>query len=371
MTVNTTTNRARESGNGVKTEFDFSFKVFKAADLVIYKIDTTDESSTTLVLNTDYTVSLNTVTDGGTVTIIGDVFTSDEDILILREAELKQESDFPVANTFPAESVENALDLAMMILQQLNEIIDRSITLAVTSSTTGVTLPEPEADKAVKWNSAGTNLENSEYDPDAAGDSAVASAASAAESAVSAAAALVSENNAATSEANAAASAASVNLPSIDAGDAGKGVMVNSGGTGYELTDFFPSGGIIMWSGSIVSIPTGWVLCDGNNSTPNLQDKFIVGAGDTYAVDGTGGTVSHNHTVDSHLHTVDPPNTTSGSSNNNEGFDRVNTFPDAYAVTSHTHNVNIAQFNSGSATPDTDAVDNLPPYYALAYIMKS
>ena len=50
----------------------------------------------------------------------------------------------------------------------------------------------------------------------------------------------------------------------------------------------FPVGGIIMWSGSVASIPSGWVLCDGTNSTPNLSDKFVVAAGSTYAVGDTG-----------------------------------------------------------------------------------
>ena len=50
-----------------------------------------------------------------------------------------------------------------------------------------------------------------------------------------------------------------------------------------------PSGGIIMWSGSIGSIPSGYVLCDGQNGTPNLKDSFVVGAGNTYAVGNPGG----------------------------------------------------------------------------------
>lgn len=50
-----------------------------------------------------------------------------------------------------------------------------------------------------------------------------------------------------------------------------------------------PSGGIIMWSGSIGSIPSGYVLCDGNNGTPNLKDSFVVGSGNSYAVGNTGG----------------------------------------------------------------------------------
>jgi len=53
-----------------------------------------------------------------------------------------------------------------------------------------------------------------------------------------------------------------------------------------------PAGGIIMWSGSIGSIPTGWNLCDGSNGTPNLTDRFIVGAGSSYAVGNTGGFTS-------------------------------------------------------------------------------
>lgn len=43
-----------------------------------------------------------------------------------------------------------------------------------------------------------------------------------------------------------------------------------------------------MWSGSIGSIPAGYYLCDGQNGTPNLKDRFVVGAGNTYAVGNTG-----------------------------------------------------------------------------------
>jgi hypothetical protein len=50
-----------------------------------------------------------------------------------------------------------------------------------------------------------------------------------------------------------------------------------------------PAGGIIMWSGSIGAIPTGYYLCDGQNGTPDLRDRFVVGAGNTYAVGNTGG----------------------------------------------------------------------------------
>ena len=72
--------------------------------------------------------------------------------------------------------------------------------------------------------------------------------------------------------------------------------------TAFVLTNGVPSGAILMWSGSVASIPSGWSLCDGTNSTPDLRNRFVVGAGDTYSVDATGGSadaivVSHTHTI--------------------------------------------------------------------------
>ncbi|GAI52202.1 unnamed protein product, partial [marine sediment metagenome] len=65
-------------------------------------------------------------------------------------------------------------------------------------------------------------------------------------------------------------------------------------------------GAIVLWSGAIVDIPDGWILCDGNNGTPDLRNKFVVGAGDTYAVDAIGGVFEHNHTFTAagHLHSL-------------------------------------------------------------------
>ena len=62
-------------------------------------------------------------------------------------------------------------------------------------------------------------------------------------------------------------------------------------GTSASTTPI-PAGSIIMWSGSIGAIPTGYYLCDGQNGTPDLRDRFVVGAGNTYAVGNTGGFTS-------------------------------------------------------------------------------
>ena len=150
-----------------------------------------------------------------------------------------------------------------------------------------------------------------------------------------------------------------------------------------------PSGGIIIWSGSTGSIPSGWFLCNGTNGTPDLRDRFIVGAGNTYAVNATGGTtdaivVSHTHTG-----TVDSTSLTGTITSISEAFERGGSaggvftkqtgFPaqgtpaaidvgDAGQVTMNaTHNHAFTLNSSG--TSGTNA--NLPPYYALAYIMKA
>jgi len=133
-----------------------------------------------------------------------------------------------------------------------------------------------------------------------------------------------------------------------------------------------PVGGIIMWSGAIGSIPDGWSLCDGSGTTPDLTDKFVVGAGSAYAVDAEGGSkdavaVSHTHNatvVDpGHTHTYRGNNIVVGdSSEGNNHLDYNNNLADT--GNSQTGiSVNI----STSGVSGTNK--NLPPYYALAFIM--
>src|SRR6056297_3350468 len=59
--------------------------------------------------------------------------------------------------------------------------------------------------------------------------------------------------------------------------------------SGSPSTALIPSGGIILWSGLLTSIPTGWSLCDGSNGTPDLRNRFVVGAGDQYSRNDIGG----------------------------------------------------------------------------------
>lgn len=109
------------------------------------------------------------------------------------------------------------------------------------------------------------------------------------------------------------------------------------------------TGTIVLWSGAIVDIPAGWVICDGNNDTPDLRDKFVVGAGSTYAVGAVGGNVNHNHTFtgDGHQHDHQPGLGLNGG-------------PNLLSITTMT-----------AVTGTSDNANGLPPYYALAYIMKT
>lgn len=136
-----------------------------------------------------------------------------------------------------------------------------------------------------------------------------------------------------------------------------------------------PAGVIVMWSGSIASIPAGWYLCNGSNGTPDLRDRFVVGAGTTYAVAGTGGSkdaivVSHSHTTSSdgsHTHTTTGQVSGFFNYSGGGGSAGVGTPLQANGTTStagaHTHTISTVGSSGTNA--------NLPPYYALAYIMKA
>lgn len=160
MTVTTTTNRVNEQGNGVKTAFDFTFKVFAATDLQVFKVVRATGVATLQTITTDYTVSLTDGGDsGGTVTYVTAPL-STEDSLIIRTLTIDQQFDIPVASNLPEEQLENAYDKAIMILQQLDEELDRSLLLPVSSTITDLTIPNPVANNLLGWNSGATNLEN-------------------------------------------------------------------------------------------------------------------------------------------------------------------------------------------------------------------
>lgn len=128
-----------------------------------------------------------------------------------------------------------------------------------------------------------------------------------------------------------------------------------------------PSGGIFLWSGSIGSIPAGYVLCNGSNGTPDLRDRFVVGAGSTYAVNATGG--SADSVVVSHTHAITDPGHLHAYATGSAAGSGVPS-PAGGVVGTNNTNTNTTGISINTAgVSGTNA--NLPPYYALCYIMKT
>lgn len=150
-------------------------------------------------------------------------------------------------------------------------------------------------------------------------------------------------------------------------------------------TSPFTTGMIIIWSGSIGSIPIGWLICDGTNSTPDLRNRFIIGAGSTYPVGATGGSadsivVSHSHSMSittggqsqTHVHPMTKyvgVNAATGTAyvGDDSGTGPAGTVDTGVNSVDHTHLVSGSTNTAGVSGTNT----NLPPYYALCYIMKT
>ena len=200
----------------------------------------------------------------------------------------------------------------------------------------------------------------------------------------------------------------------------------SNGQFSVSVPSAFVSGMIILWSGNTGNIPTGFVLCDGNNGTPNLTDRFVVGAGAAYGPGATGGSSSvtlstsqlpsHNHSFSgssSHSHTINNHTHTFSASTNNQGAHVHNLLYNhgafggsSGAVTPRSGNTPVVPGISGrvssegghshsmsgttgnpsdrgtntqtvtisgntGSTGSGSSVENRPPYYALCYIMKT
>lgn len=145
--------------------------------------------------------------------------------------------------------------------------------------------------------------------------------------------------------------------------------------------NFVPKGTIVMWSGT--TAPTGWAICDGTNGTPDLRNRFVVGAGTSYTAGSTGGNSSvtlttanlpphtHGGTTDSSgLHNHETVATDDGGRNDGTTAQGGQLYQQNGYNTkdagAHTHTFTTTTTPNATST----AFSILPPYYALAYIMK-
>jgi hypothetical protein len=126
-------------------------------------------------------------------------------------------------------------------------------------------------------------------------------------------------------------------------------------GSGANLTgvEAFVSGMIILWSGSTGSIPSGFVLCNGSNSTPDLRDRFVIGAGNSYSVGATGGSANvtlttaqlpaHSHSTNNHTHSFNAGNHSHSFSTGNH----THSFSGS-GSSNHSHGVPSSNGHTGS-----------------------
>jgi hypothetical protein len=193
----------------------------------------------------------------------------------------------------------------------------------------------------------------------------------------------------------------------------------SNGQFSVNVPSAFVSGMIILWSGNTGNIPSGFVLCDGNNGTPNLTDRFVVGAGAAYSPGATGGNnsqtlslnqiPSHSHTINNHTHsfsasaTTGNPNTslTGSVTRIAETYAGAGTASGIFTKTgninspltpasvdsspcggfsinaTHTHNLSVSGTTGNPSNTGTNSqgggqsIDIRPKYYALCYIMKT
>ena len=293
MTIATEVKRVVQVGTGSTPNFTFNAPVDSVDALEVF----------TLVLATgvqtkqprggsgtyDYTVTINSATKFATITLNNNLPTTHR-IVILRDVAITQQVDYVEGDPFPAETHEGALDKLTTIATMLSEQVDRSLKVVESSATTGLTMTELVANKALVVNSAGTGVE---MGPTTTEISAAATAASNAAASESAAAA--SATSAATSASTAQTAQQAINLPTLSSTYVGYYIRVNSGATGYEFISppqdnatfygFKFNGSTLQYDKSVIGQSGSYTLSD-------YRDYDFGAAGLSFSINASGHLVA-------------------------------------------------------------------------------
>lgn len=160
MSVSNQTNKVTANGNGATLVFSFGFKIFETTQLYVYKILTSTGAVTgPLILNTDYTVQISSVSEGGTVTFVV-APASGYQVFIKRLVPYTQAAVIPSEGVFPGKQFENQLDLTTMMVIQIKESVDRAIQMPATFSGTIPVLPTPVDGYAIGWDGTTGTMKN-------------------------------------------------------------------------------------------------------------------------------------------------------------------------------------------------------------------
>lgn len=148
----------------------------------------------------------------------------------------------------------------------------------------------------------------------------------------------------------------------------------------YNLKHYWFEGMITLYYGDIKNIPKGWELCDGRNGTPDLRDKFVIGAGGEYKVGDTGGeeyvTINKDH-LPQHSHSFNPYRRGGyryQPYNGDKAYQAVTNGvfkqSNAYIPISKVNKYQGTSYLDFTPTGKSKPHINIPPYYGLYYIIK-
>lgn len=163
MTISTEVRKAGPFiGNDSASVFPFAFKVFKAADLIVVRRQDNIGAETTLVLDSDYHVTLNSnqdTTPGGVVTLVAGALASGFTLVVSSELPYLQPTDLTNQGGFYPKVITNALDRLTIFCQQLAEITGRTLKLPITAPTDiSAEIPLPNPSELIAWDETGTRL---------------------------------------------------------------------------------------------------------------------------------------------------------------------------------------------------------------------
>jgi hypothetical protein len=162
-----TSNKVRHVCDGSTTVFNFSYKLLASSHLKVYPITrSTNTVGTLWVEGVNYSVTISTTTEGGSITVLTGAPANTLDLLLINDLPDDSELDLATVSTFPSRVLDGAFDRLHLLIVKLHEKTKRAIKLPINTTLAEFDLPAPSAGKALKWNDAATALVNSDTNVD-------------------------------------------------------------------------------------------------------------------------------------------------------------------------------------------------------------
>lgn len=392
MTVNASVMwRERYKGDGMQSQWPVPFPFLQPEHVRATLVDPAG-AGRSLLYNAEYTVSVNTERRGGTV---GYLVPANHELVVHLDLPYSQEIDLYNNGIMDAEVLEYGLDKLTLLCAQLAERISRAVMVDIASTDTpealctaliqardtavssageaaslfdavqvhaataqhSATVAQTEADRAMGYvDKVEADVSGLEQHLVTVGDAQVAR--------------VSKESGVQVARAKAEADRAAAVVPGFTSEDKGKSLVLGAQGPEWGNIEAIPPGLISLWSGAINAIPVGWALCNGENGTPDLRDRFVLGAGGEYPAGQSGGAKTHEHAVTVGATTL----TVAQMPSHTHGNVMLATqyYPNRGGSGSNfTTGSTAAEGGNGSHTHTATASGgDLPPWYALAYIMK-